>query len=176
MGLLGDRIRAKRVLALAAKEAGWGKALPKGHARGVAVHTSFDTVVAEVAEVTLASDGTPRVTHVTAAVDCGLAVNPELVRAQVEGAIAFGLSAALFGEVNFADGGVVEGNFDEYRVLRIDEMPRVDVHIVPSVEHPTGIGEPGLPPLAPAVANALAVLTGTRIRTLPFSKEKLVPI
>ena len=155
------------VLNLAAEKAGWGTPLPAGHARGIAVHHSFSTYVAEVAEVSLVN-GKPRVHKVTCAVDCGIVVNPDVVRAQMEGAIAFGLGAALYGQIVIEGGRVVSNNFDRYRVLRMNEMPQVDVHIVASGEAPTGVGEPGTPPIGPAVANALLALTGKPTRTLPF--------
>jgi len=120
-----------------------------------------------VAEVSLVG-GTPRVHRVTCAVDCGIVVNPDIVRAQMESAIAFGLGAALYGKIDIEGGRVVSNNFDRYRVLRQREMPLVDVHIVPSTEKPTGVGEPGTPPIAPAVANALLALTGKPTRRLPF--------
>jgi isoquinoline 1-oxidoreductase beta subunit len=165
--LLVKEPRRLGVLNLAAEKSGWGTALPAGRARGIAVHKSFDTYVAEVAEVSL-DNGVPRVHKVTCAVDCGIVVNPDVVRAQMEGAIAFGLGAALFGQITIDAGRVVSNNFDRYRVLRHSEMPQVDVHIVPSAEAPTGVGEPGTPPIGPAVANALFALTGTPTRKLPF--------
>ena len=165
--LLAKDPRRLAVLNLAAKESGWGTPLPAGRARGIAVHKSFDTYVAEVAEVSLVG-GTPRVHRVTCAVDCGIVVNPDIVRAQMESAIAFGLGAALYGKIDIEGGRVVSNNFDRYRVLRQREMPLVDVHIVPSTEKPTGVGEPGTPPIAPAVANALLALTGKPTRRLPF--------
>jgi isoquinoline 1-oxidoreductase beta subunit len=155
------------VLNLAAEKSGWGTPLPAGRARGIAVHKSFDTYVAEVAEVSV-ENGVPRVHKVTCAVDCGVVVNPDIVRSQMEGAIAFGLGAALFGHIEIDKGRVVSTNFDRYRVLRHNEMPHVDVHIVPSTEKSTGVGEPGTPPIGPAVANALLALTGTPTRKLPF--------
>jgi isoquinoline 1-oxidoreductase beta subunit len=167
--LLKDHPRHLGVLELAAKEAGWGTPLPKGRARGIAVHESFSSFVAEVAEISLGPDGLPKVERVTCAVDCGIAVNPDIVRAQMESGIGYGLGAALFGEIVLEEGRVRESNFDGYRPLRISEMPRVDVHIVPSTEPPTGVGEPGVPPIAPAVANAYFALTGKRVRRLPFT-------
>lgn len=166
-GLLSGDPRRLAVLNLAAEKAGWGTPLPAGRARGVAVHKSFNTWVAEVAEVSL-QNGRPRVHRVVCAVDCGVAVNPDVIRMQMESGIAYGLSAALFGAITIDGGRVVETNFDRYRVLRINEMPEVEVHIVPSTEAPTGVGEPGTPPIAPAVANALAALTGKPVRTLPL--------
>jgi isoquinoline 1-oxidoreductase beta subunit len=134
----------------------------------VAVHESFGTVVAQVAEVTVTGDKF-RVDRVVCAVECGLAVNPDVVRAQMEGGIGFALSAALYGAITLKDGAVEQSNFHDYPVLRINEMPSVEVHIVPSTAAPTGVGEPGVPPLAPAVANALAAATGKRLRKLPLS-------
>jgi len=154
-------------LELAAGKAGWGTPLPAGRARGVAVHESFNSVVAEVAEVSL-EGGKPRVHRVTCAVDCGIAINPDIVRMQMESGIGFALAAALTGEITLTDGMVDQGNFDRYQVLRIDQMPKVEVHIVPSDATPTGVGEPGVPPLAPAVANAMFQLTGKRVRKLPL--------
>ena len=154
-------------LELAAEKAGWGSPLPAGRARGIAVHESFNSVVAEVAEVSL-EGGKPRVHRVTCAVDCGIAINPDIVTMQMESGIGYALAAALTGEITLTDGVVDQGNFDRYEVLRIDQMPKVEVHIVPSEAAPTGVGEPGVPPLAPAVANALFQLTGKRVRKLPL--------
>jgi isoquinoline 1-oxidoreductase beta subunit len=164
---LANDPRRLAVLNLAAEKAGWGSPLPAGRARGVAVHQSFATYVAEVAEVSL-ENGKPRVHRVVCAVDCGVAVNPDVIRMQMESGIAYGLAAALYGAINIDGGKVVESNFDRYRVLRMNEMPQVEVHITPSTEAPTGVGEPGLPPIAPAVANALAALTGKPVRKLPL--------
>jgi isoquinoline 1-oxidoreductase beta subunit len=169
--LLAKHPKFLRVLDLAAEKAGWGTALPKGRARGIAIHESFGSVVAEIAEVSI-ENGAPRVHKVTAAIDCGQVVNPLTVEAQIQSSIAFGLGAALHGEITLKDGKVEQSNFHDYRVLRMDEMPQVAVHIVPSRENPTGVGEPGTPPIAPAVANALAVLTGKRARVLPLGKTK----
>ena len=155
------------VLELAAEKAGWGSPLPAGRARGIAVHESFNSVVAEVAEVSV-EGGKPQVHRVTCAVDCGIAINPDIVTMQMESGIGFALAAALTGEITLTDGVVDQGNFDRYEVLRIDQMPKVEVHIVPSEAAPTGVGEPGVPPLAPAVANALFQLTGNRVRKLPL--------
>lgn len=167
LALLGRSPRHAGVLKLAADKAGWGSPLAAGRARGVAVHKSFDTYVAEVAEVSL-ENGKPRVHRVVCAVDCGVAINPDIIRMQMESGIAYALSAALYGAITLKDGRVEQGNFDTYRVLRIGEMPQVEVHIVPSDAAPTGVGEPGVPPLAPAVANATFQLTGERVRKLPF--------
>jgi isoquinoline 1-oxidoreductase beta subunit len=174
-GMLGKSPRHKAVLELAAGKAGWGAPLPAGRARGIAVVSSFGSFVAEVAEVSVAADGTPRVHRVVAAVDCGMTVNPQTIERQIEGAIVYGLSAALYGRISFKDGRIEQGNFNDYPVLRMSEMPRVEVHIVPSSENPGGIGEPGTPPIAPAVANALYALTGKRLRSLPFDTSQLKP-
>lgn len=169
LALLGDKNpRHVGVLKLAAEKAGWGTPLPEGTFRGVAVHESFKSFVAEVAEVRLV-DGKPKVHRVVAAVDCGIPVNPDNIKAQVEGGVGFGLGAVLHSKVTLKDGVVEQGNFDGYEVLRFNEMPHVEVHIVPSTEAPTGIGEPGVPPIGPAVANAVAVGTGQRVRVLPFA-------
>lgn len=165
-GLLTKAPRHLGVLNLAAEKAGWGSPLPAGMARGVAVHESFNSYVAEVAEVSI-EDGKPKVHRVVVAVDCGVVVNPDVVRMQMESCVAYGLSAALFGEITLKEGRVEQGNFDRYRVLRINEMPKVEVYMVPSTEAPTGVGEPGTPPIAPAVTNAVFALTGKRVRTLP---------
>jgi isoquinoline 1-oxidoreductase beta subunit len=170
--LLAGSPRHLGVLELAAEKAGWGKPLPAGRGRGIAVHKSFDSYVAEVAEVSLDTDGTVKVHRVVCAVDCGVAVNPDVIRAQMEGGIAFGLSAALYGEVTLDKGVVQQTNFHQYRQLRMPEMPVIEVHIVPSAETPTGVGEPGVPPVAPAVANAVFALTGKPVRKLPIRLER----
>jgi isoquinoline 1-oxidoreductase beta subunit len=166
--LLAKHPRHRGVLELAAAKAGWGKPLAKGRGRGIAVHESFKTYVAQVAEVTVLGNGGFRVDRVVCAVDCGVAVNPDVIRAQMEGCIGYGLSAALHGAITLKDGRVEQSNFHDYRPLRINEMPRVEVYIVPSDEKPTGVGEPGVPPIAPAVANALAAATGKRLHNLPL--------
>lgn len=168
MQLLTDHPRHLGVLKLAAKKAGWGNALPKGKARGVAVHESFNSFVAEVAEVSLQEDGSFNVDKVVCAVDCGVAINPDVIKAQMEGGIGFGLAPALVSAIDIENGAVKQSNFHDYQVLRINQMPEVEVHIVPSAEPPTGVGEPGTPPIAPAVANALAVTTGKRYYSLPI--------
>jgi isoquinoline 1-oxidoreductase beta subunit len=165
--LLKGHSRHLGVLNLAAERAKWGTPLPKGRARGIAVHESFGSYVAQVAEVSV-EENTIRVHRVVCAIDCGLAVNPEAVRAQMESGISFGLGAALYSTLSFKDGRVQQSNFHDYRVLRLDEMPVVEVHIVPSTEKMGGVGEPGVPPIAPAVANAVAALTGQRLRELPL--------
>lgn len=171
--LLGKQPRYKGVLEAAAQKAGWGSALPAGVHRGIALSQSFGSYVAEVAEVSVADDGTPRVHRVVAAVDCGQVVNPEIIRRQIEGSIVYGLTAALYGRITFKDGRVEQGNFHDYPLMRMNEMPRVEVHILPSTEAPGGIGEPGTPPIAPAVANAIFAATGKRLRALPFDTAQL---
>jgi isoquinoline 1-oxidoreductase subunit beta len=173
LSLLDKSPRAAAVLKLAADKASWGKPRRAGVAQGVAVHESFDTFVAQVAEVSM-RNGKVKVERVVCAVDCGVPVNPDVIRAQMEGCIGFGLSALYYSEVELKAGRAVQRNFDTYRALRIHEMPKVEVHIVQSTEKPTGVGEPGLPPLAPAVANAVAKLGGPRVRRLPFARAGLV--
>ncbi|HXO41550.1 MAG TPA: molybdopterin cofactor-binding domain-containing protein, partial [Thermoanaerobaculia bacterium] len=165
--LLVKSPRVWQVLELAAAKAGWGSPVPPGRGRGLAVHESFGSIVAHVAEVAV-EEGQIRVHRVTAAIDCGTCVNPLGVRAQVESGLAFGLGAALHSELTMKEGRVVESNFHDYRILRLHEMPRVDVHIVHSRERAGGAGEPGTPPIAPAVANAVFALTGQRLRRLPL--------
>jgi isoquinoline 1-oxidoreductase beta subunit len=172
-GLMSQQPRYRQVLELAAQKAGWGRPLPAGVFRGIAVAQSFGSYVAEVAEVSVAADGTPTVHRVVAAVDCGMQVNPAIIERQIESAIAFGLTAALYGRITLKDGRVEQGNFDTYPVLRMSEMPQVEVHLVASREKPGGIGEPGTPPLAPAVANAIFAATGQRLRSLPFDTRQL---
>ncbi len=165
--LLAKAPRHLAVLERAAAKAGWGTPPPKGRARGIAVHESFGSWVAQVAEVSVES-GQIRVHRVVCAIDCGIAVNPLSIAAQMESGIAFGLGAALHGAITIQEGRVLEGNFNGYRVLRLNEMPRVDVEILQSREKSGGAGEPGTPPVAPAVANAVFALTGKRLRALPF--------
>jgi isoquinoline 1-oxidoreductase beta subunit len=166
--LLQGQSRHLAALNLAAEKAKWGTPVPQGRARGIAVHESFGSFVAQVAEVSVKKDAI-RVHRVVCAIDCGVAVNPETVRAQMESGIAFGLGAALHSRLSFKDGRVQQSNFHDYRVLRLSEMPVVEVHIVPSTEKMGGVGEPGVPPIAPAVANAVAALTGQRLRELPLT-------
>jgi isoquinoline 1-oxidoreductase beta subunit len=169
--LLGNHPRHLAVLDLAVEKSNWKTPLPRGKARGFAIHESFNTVVAEVAEVSLGADGMPKVERVVCAVDCGVAINPDNIRAQVEGGLGYGLGAALHNEILIDKGVPVQSNFHDYRPLRIHEMPAVEVHIVPSANPPTGIGEPGLPPIAPAVANAYFRLTGKKLHRLPFRRS-----
>ena len=165
--LLKDHPRHLAALNLAAEKAGWSSPSPEGRGRGIAVHESFGSYVAQVAEVSV-EDGQIRVHRVVCAIDCGVAVNPLMIAAQMESGIVYGLGAALFGRIRFKDGRVQESNFHDYRVLRLDQMPVVETHVVPSTERPGGVGEPGTPPIAPAVANALFALTGQRLRELPL--------
>jgi isoquinoline 1-oxidoreductase beta subunit len=174
--LLAKHPRHRGVLELAAKKAGWGMSLPQGRARGIAVHESFGSFIAQVAEVSVNQKGQVRVHRVVCAVDCGRFVNPATIEAQMESGIVFGLSAALYGAITFKNGRVEQGNFNDYPVLRIEEMPKVEVHIVQSKEKSGGIGEPGVPPIAPALANAIFVATGKRIRRLPINVAELKKI
>jgi isoquinoline 1-oxidoreductase subunit beta len=164
------RAKAERQIAaldLACEKAGWGKPMPAGTVQALAVHECFGTVVAQIAEVSLVN-GEPRVGRVVCAIDCGFAVAPDLVAAQMESGICYGLSAALYGQVTLKDGVVQETNFDRYRVLRMNEAPKVETYIVPSANPPTGAGEPGTPLIAPIVANALLVMNGKPTSRLPF--------
>jgi isoquinoline 1-oxidoreductase beta subunit len=171
--LLVGKPRHLGVLKLAASKAGWGKSLSKEHARGIAVHESFGSFVAQVAEVSVAQGGKVRVHRVVCAVDCGRFVNPATIEAQMESGIVFGLSAALHGAITLNNGKVEQSNFHDYDVLRLDEMPKVEVHIVQSKEKSGGIGEPGVPPIASAVTNAIFAATGKRIRRLPIDASEL---
>ena len=165
--LLKDAPRYLAVLNLAAEQAKWGSPLPAGRARGIALHESFGSIVAEVAEVSV-QDGVPRVHRVVCAIDCGTVINPGLVAQQMESAVIFGLSAALWGKIDIVDGVVQQTNFTNYPMVQMAHAPVVETHIVSSTRKPTGVGEPGLPPLAPAVSNALFTLTGKRHRSLPL--------
>lgn len=174
--LLSKHPRHSGVLKLAAEKAGWGSTLAPAadgakRGRGIAVHESFNSFVAQVVEVTVQKDGNFKVDRVVCAVDCGVVVNPDVVKAQMEGSIGFALSAALMGEITLKNGEVQQSNYHDYPVLRINEMPKVEVHMVQSGEKPTGVGEPGVPPLAPALANALFNATGKRIRKLPIGEQ-----
>jgi isoquinoline 1-oxidoreductase beta subunit len=172
--LLARHPRHLGVLNLAAQKAGWGTPLPKGRGRGVAVHESFGSYIAHVAEISVNPAGDVRVERVVCAVDCGRIVNPDIIVAQMESAIIFGLSATLYDAITLKDGRVEQGNFDDYPLLTMDEAPQVEVHIVPSSEAPGGIGEPGVPPVAPAVGNAVFAATGVRVRTLPMTRANVV--
>lgn len=171
--LMDQQPRYRKVLEVAAEKAGWGQPLPAGVHRGIAVVQSFGSYVAEVAEVSINADGSPKVHRVVAAIDCGMTVNPTIIERQVEGAIVYGLTAALYGKISLKGGRVEQGNFHDYPMLRANEMPKVEVHIVQSSEKPGGVGEPGTPPIAPAVANAIFAATGKRLRSLPFDTAQL---
>ena len=167
--LLADAPRHRGVLELAAEKAGWGGALPSGRGRGIAVHRLFsDTVVAEVAEVSI-EGGAIRVHRVVCAVDCGMALNPDTVAAQIEGGVVYGLTAALKGQITLEGGRVKQTNLDNYPLMRMKDMPKVEVHVVKSTDSPHGVGEPSVPPIAPAVGNAIFQLTGTRLRRMPLA-------
>lgn len=180
LDLLGDaHPRLTNVLKLAAEKAGWSKPLAAGpagsrRARGVAVHESFSSYVAHVAEVTVGKDGKIKVDRVVVAVDCGIAVNPNVIKAQIEGGTGFAIGHALRDQITLTDGVVDQANFDGFEPLRYSDMPAVEVHIVPSKERPTGVGEPGVPTAAPAVANAVFKATGQHLRDLPFAKAGVV--
>src|SRR4029079_12510484 len=171
--LLGAQPRARAVLERAASLADWGAPLRPGEGRGIALTECFGTIVAEVAQVTVAADGKLRVTQVSAAVDCGDLVNPDSATAQVEGGIIFGLSAALVGEITIAAGRVVQRNFADHHMIRMADAPQIRAEFVRSDAPPGGLGEPCVPPIAPAVANAVFAATGIRIRDLPMNKHTL---
>jgi isoquinoline 1-oxidoreductase beta subunit len=168
--LLKDHPRHLAALNLAAEKANWGKALPKGVFRGIAVHESFGSYVAQVAEVSV-NKGAVKVHRVVCAIDCGLSVNPDSLVAQMESSVSYGLGAALQSEITFKDGMVQQSNFNDYKVMRMADMPKVEVHIVPSTEKMGGVGEPAVPPIAPAVTNAIFAATGKRIRSLPIGDQ-----
>jgi isoquinoline 1-oxidoreductase beta subunit len=169
--LLEHHPRMKGVLELAAEKAGWSSTpMPKGKGRGIAVAEAFKTFVAQVAEVSVDDKGYVSVDRVVCAVDCGTPINPDVIAAQMEGGIGFGLGAVLYGAITLKDGRVEQDNFNSYRVLRMNEMPKVEVHIMPSMEAPSGVGEPGVAPVGPAVANAVFAATGKRVYVLPFPK------
>jgi isoquinoline 1-oxidoreductase subunit beta len=169
--LLAHEPRMLAVLELAAEKAGWNSGpLPKGKGRGIAVGEAFKTFVAQVAEVSVDEAGNVSVDRVVCAVDCGIPINPDVITAQMEGGIGFGLGAVMYGAITLKNGRIEQDNFNNYRVLRINEMPKVEVHIVHSTEAPTGVGEPGVAPIGPAVANAIFAATGKRVHMLPFPK------
>jgi isoquinoline 1-oxidoreductase subunit beta len=168
--------RLLAVLNLAAEKSGWGKKLPPGSGRGIAGLYGFGSYVAHVAEVTVAQDGTLKIDRVVVAVDCGQVINPDMLEAQVQGGVIFGLTSALYNQITIENGQVQQSNFDDYPVIRITDTPRIEVHIIPSHEAPGGIGEPGVPSTAPAVANAIFAATGKRLRRLPFQTKELAQI
>jgi len=173
LALLDKTPRAKAVLALAAEKAGWGQPLPQGVGRGVSVQFVFATYLAQVAEVEVSKDGAVRVQRVVCAVDCGTVVNPDTVRAQIQSAIIFGITAALYGEITLKDGRVEQANFDTYQILRMNEAPAIEVHIVQNFEPPGGMGEAGTSAIVPAVTNAIYAATGKRLRKLPVDTAAL---
>jgi isoquinoline 1-oxidoreductase beta subunit len=174
LALLDRTPRAKAVLELAADRAGWGEVLPQRLGRGVSVQNAFATYIAQIAEVEVANDGTVRVRRVVCAVDCGTVVNPDTVEAQIQSGIMFGITAALYGEVTLKDGRVEQGNFDTYQILRMNEAPDVEVHIMQNSEPPGGIGEAGTSAIVPAVTNAIFAATGKRVRKLPIDATLLM--
>ena len=171
--LLDHSPRAKTVLDLAAEKAGWGRSLPQRVGRGVSLQFVFGTYMAQVAEVEVAKDGTVRVRRVVCAVDCGTVVNPDTVIAQIQGAIIFGITAALYGEITIKNGRVEQANFDTYQALRMNEAPAIEVHIVRNSEPPGGMGEAGTSAIVPAVANAIFAATGKRLRKMPIDSAAL---
>jgi isoquinoline 1-oxidoreductase subunit beta len=173
LALLDKTPRAKAVLALAAQKAGWDQPLPERVGRGVSIQHVFATYMAQVAEVEVGKDGAVRVRRVVCAVDCGTVVNPDTVQAQIQSAIIFGITAALHGEVTLKDGRVQQSNFDTYQMLRMNEAPAIEVHIVRSFEPPGGMGECGTSCIVPAVANAIFVATGRRLRKMPVDTAAL---
>jgi isoquinoline 1-oxidoreductase beta subunit len=173
LALLQNHPRHAGVLRLAAEKAGWGNALAKGRGLGIAVHESFNSFVAQAAEVTVGDDGRFKVDKLVCAVDCGIAVNPDVIVAQMEGGIGYALGAALRNKVTLTNGEVDQSNFHDYEPLRISDMPKVEVHIVPRSAPPTGVGEPGVPAVAPAISNAIFAATGTRLRSLPFADSSM---
>jgi isoquinoline 1-oxidoreductase beta subunit len=165
--------RFKTVLEQVAAMSDWGKGLPKGEGRGIAITECFGSIVAEVARVAVSAEGAVKVKQVFAAVDCGDVVNADTAAAQIEGGIIFGLSAALLGEITIANGRVIESNFHDHEMIRLSDAPAIHVEFIPSTAPPGGLGEPGVPPIAPAVANAIFAATGIRVRELPIKNHKL---
>jgi isoquinoline 1-oxidoreductase beta subunit len=171
--LLDQSPRAKAVLELAAEKAGWGQPLPQRVGRGVSLQFVFGTYMAQVAEVEVAKDGSVRVRRVVCAVDCGIPVNPDTIQAQIQSAIIFGITAALYGDITLKNGRVEQTNFDSYQMLRINEAPAIEVHIVQNFEPPGGMGECGTSAVVPAVANAIFAATGKRLRKMPIDAGAL---
>mgnify|MGYP000017592730 FL=1 len=176
---LGESPRHKAALERVAKKAGWGTPLPEGHGRGIAINDWFPlneakTVVAQVAEVSVSKRGKLKVHRVDCVIDCGIVINPDSVKAQMEGSIIMGMSAALFEQITLEDGRVSQSNFDDYRIARMRDTPEINVSIVKSDAAPTGVGEPGTSPIVPAITNAIFAVTGTRLRRLPIGRQKLI--
>ena len=174
VALLDKNPRAKAVLQIAAEKSGWGKPLPAGQGRGIALCAGFGSFIAQVVQVSVDKEGAVNPTHVWCVVDCGIQVNPDTIRAQMQSGIVFGLSGALYGEITIKDGRVEQTNFGDYRVLRINEVPKIDVHLVKSSEAPGGIGEPGTSCVMPALTNAIYAASGKRIRKLPVGEQARV--
>jgi isoquinoline 1-oxidoreductase beta subunit len=173
LALLDKTPRAKAVLALAADKAGWGQKLPQRVGRGVSLQNAFATYMAHVAEVEVAKDGAVRVRRVVCVVDCGIPVNPDTIQAQLQSGIIFGITAALHGEITLKNGRVEQANFDTYQMLRMNEAPDIEVHVVQNFEPPGGLGEAGTSAIVPAVANAVFAATGKRVRKLPIDRTAL---
>jgi len=173
LALLKDSPRHAAVVNLAAAKAGWGTPLPAGHGRGIAMVESFGSIVAHVAEVEVTKDGNAKVHRIVSAIDCGLAVHPDGVKAQIESGILYGLTAALFDEITIDKGAVMQSSFPDYEMVRLADCPEIEVHILESNGPLGGAGEPGVPPTAPAVANAIFAASGTRIRDLPIKNHTL---
>jgi isoquinoline 1-oxidoreductase beta subunit len=171
--LLDRNPRARAVLDLAAEKSGWGQALPKGSGRGVALQFVFGSYMAQVAEVEVSKEGNVRLRRVVCAMDCGTVVNPDTVQAQLQSGVIFGATAALYGEITLKNGRVEQSNFDTYRMLRMNEAPTIDVHIVKSAEPPGGMGETGTSLIVPAIANAIFAATGKRLRKMPVDSNAL---
>jgi len=174
--LLGKSPRAMAVLDLAAEKAGWGQTLPKGVGRGVSLQFVFGSYLAQVAEVEVAKDGNVRVRRVVCAMDCGTVVNPNTVEAQLMSGVTFGATAALYGEITLKNGRVEQGNFDTYQMIRMNEAPAIEVHLVKSAEPPGGMGETGTSGIVPAIANAIFAATGKRLRKMPVDPGLLKQI
>ena len=171
VALLDKNPRAKAVLQIAAERSEWGQPLPAGQGRGIALCIGFGSFIAQVVQVSVDKDGVVDPTYVWCVVDCGVVVNPDTVDAQMQSGIVFGMSAALYGEITIKDGRVEQTNFGDYRVLRINEAPRIEVHVVKSLEAPGGIGEPGTSCVMPALTNAIFAANGKRIRKLPVGGQ-----
>ncbi|MGB4247897.1 MAG: molybdopterin cofactor-binding domain-containing protein, partial [Pseudohongiellaceae bacterium] len=176
LDMLADKPRHAAVLRAAAERAGWERNLPEGHAQGIALQESFGSIVAQVAEVSITPEGQVRVHRVTCAVDCGRAINPDTVASQAESGVIFGLTAALFGEITIEQGRVVQSNFTDYEMLRLADSPEIDVVTIESGAALGGLGEPATPPVAAAVANAVYILTGQRVRELPLKNYRFTAV